>query len=237
MIAQFENPMDLEPKIMEITFKLDRNEYFAACKYSMTRGPVRTRGTYVFCYSTLLIICFLSTFQGRQPFAAKLVWFLFYAIISVGGVFLFTTLFKTYLIRRMLPKSKVDTILCLRRVTLTEHEIIETTPLSETRRSWIGIDRIEETETSLFIFLPTHAFYLIPKRAFRDKQESARFGELARAYLARSASRPIPAHDLDRLDVNLLRRIYPTTQFDDNGMSPVERVFMQPESPRADQRP
>ena len=52
------------------------------------------------------------------------------------------------------------------KITLAEKEIVEATAVNETRRSWAGVDRIEQSKEYIFIYTDPHAAFVIPKRAF-----------------------------------------------------------------------
>ena len=78
------------------------------------------------------------------------------------------------------------------RLVVDERGIIETTPFSETRVLWDGIDNVVEGERQVLIYLGPHAAVIVPKHAFpsalavgafvegmNDLRERAHIGSLA----------------------------------------------------------
>jgi hypothetical protein len=67
------------------------------------------------------------------------------------------------------------------RILVNEDGVIESTAVGESRTSWAGVDRIEQSPDYIFIYTSPSAAHLIPKRAFRDPRETGAFYRLSRA--------------------------------------------------------
>ena len=55
------------------------------------------------------------------------------------------------------------------------------TPFGESRTSWAGVDRVEQDQHNIYIYTSLAAAHVIPKRAFRDPQETDAFYQFSRA--------------------------------------------------------
>jgi hypothetical protein len=66
------------------------------------------------------------------------------------------------------------------KVVLTEDGVFESTAVGESRTSWAGVHRIEQSPQYIFIYTSPAAAHMIPKRAFRDMQEAERFYQLGK---------------------------------------------------------
>ena len=61
---------------------------------------------------------------------------------------------------------------------LTESGLVETTWVGESRSSWVGVDRVEQDESYIYIYMSAIVAHVVPKRAFGAGQADA-FSQLA----------------------------------------------------------
>ena len=66
------------------------------------------------------------------------------------------------------------------RVVLGEDGLRESTAVSESRTTWAGVDRVEQSADYIYIYVSPAAAHVIPKRAFRDTAAAAAFYEFSR---------------------------------------------------------
>jgi hypothetical protein len=66
------------------------------------------------------------------------------------------------------------------RLVLSEDGLAERTVVGESRTSWAGVDRIEQSPEYIFVYTSPIAAHVIPKRAFRNVQEAQAFYEFGR---------------------------------------------------------
>ena len=60
--------------------------------------------------------------------------------------------------------------------------VSEKSAVGESTTNWIGVERIEQDEKYLFIYIGPLQAHIIPKRAFASGQEADEFFELAQSY-------------------------------------------------------
>jgi hypothetical protein len=66
------------------------------------------------------------------------------------------------------------------RVVLSDEGVIESTAVGESRTTWAGIDRVEESDDYIFIYTSPSAAHVIPKRAFSGPEAATFFQEARR---------------------------------------------------------
>ncbi len=109
-----------------------------------------------------------------------------FLVIALPIVFLFQWCLDRFLVRRailqMLKDHKPEKgQLGKHRIVLSEDGVVESTAVGESRTSWAGVERIEQSPDYIFIYTSPVAAHVIPKRAFRDVQEAEGFYQLLRA--------------------------------------------------------
>jgi hypothetical protein len=109
-------------------------------------------------------------------------------IILLFGIISFLFLYSllqmllnhNYIIKWYLKSGKHD--LGKHTVEIDQGGVTEKTAVSASSRSWDGIDRIEENDKYIFLFLSENSAYIIPKRAFSNESTIDAFLASAKNY-------------------------------------------------------
>ena len=101
-------------------------------------------------------------------------------------VFLFQWCLERWLVRRairqLLREERPDKgQLGRHRLVLGEDGLSESTAVGESRTTWAGVDRVEQSPDYIFIYTTPSAAYVIPRRAFKDPQQAEAFLQLSRS--------------------------------------------------------
>ena len=91
-----------------------------------------------------------------------------------------------YSARKLTGEGKNKGLLGGHTITITEEGLTETTEVNESRSSWEGIEKIEENEQYIFIYISAYQAHVIPKCAFASEKGEREFIEQARFYLSGS---------------------------------------------------
>ncbi len=119
---------------------------------------------------TLAIILFLHLFQG--VFALIPIF-----VVLIISFFQFKNLPQTMLksyrksVYRMIAGDKAKRTLGHKKFTMNENEIIFEESLSSSSLQKCDIHKIDETETSIFIFVDEISAIIIPKRVFDNEKD------------------------------------------------------------------
>ena len=184
---------------MEVEYELTHDDFYAFQWRGLYRSASARRArykSYVYWFLGLFLFSILFSF-GPDGF-----------VISLGNLSFLALTFPTvvlvsfYLERRMarrfilqlLKKERPDRgRLGRHKVAITEGGIVESTAVGESRTSWAGVDRIEENRDYIFIYTAPAAAHVIPKRAFRDRQEAEGFYHLSKISKEAAASQELAA--------------------------------------------
>jgi hypothetical protein len=172
---------------MEVEYDLTRDDLFAfhwRASFDSPRGRRIRRWVYAGWLLAIVLFAIVPAI-GPHGFTISQVSFTFIAIafpIAAFGQWLFETTLIRRTIRRMLQDEKPGRgQLGRHRVVLGEQGIVESTEVNESRTSWAGVDRVEQNADYIFIYTSPHAAHMIPKRAFKDLQETDTFYQFAQA--------------------------------------------------------
>jgi hypothetical protein len=166
---------------MEVEYELTPDDLYAF----QWRAAFRRRGRRVYLYWLLVLLLFSALPAiGPDGFVISRANFTFLLI-----AFPVVALAQWYLERRLMRRAILQLLkeekpgkgqVGRHRVVLNEGGVVESTAVGESRTSWAGVDRIEQNPEYIFIYTSPVAAHVIPKRAFRDKQEAEAFYDLSR---------------------------------------------------------
>ena len=122
---------------------------------------------------------------GADGFAISRIYFGF-IFVAVPTVFLFQWCLERVVLRYAIRSLVRDERpgrgqLGRHRVVLSEDGLTESTAVNESRTAWAGVDRVEQSQDYIFIYITPATAHVIPKSAFSDPQEAEAFFRLARS--------------------------------------------------------
>lgn len=179
---------------MQIQFNLTLDDLIAFNQYCVYHSPL-IEGFYAIlrfgipACSVLMVLITPSKEMTWSSWIGYITFLLAFTIVTV--------LVLTYSLRRQLDKQADNVatkILATEkyREALSEHTIsigdfglLETTELKEWYWTWTGVDRIEQDDSYIFIFLKSARAHIIPKRAFTNTEQVMEFYNNAKMLHAR----------------------------------------------------
>ncbi len=85
-------------------------------------------------------------------------------------------------IRHLLKDERPDRgVLGRHRMVLDEDGVRESTAVGESRTTWAGIDRVEQSPEYIYIYTSPAGAHVIPRRAFGDPPKAEAFYQFAQA--------------------------------------------------------
>ena len=173
---------------MDIEYEVTRDDLFAFQWRAVKRSaPVKRskRKAYAILFIALLLVSILPSI-GPDGFDIMRANFAFLAI-SFSIVAVLTWFFDRGLtiraINELIDKEKPGKgLLGKHKIIMNEKEVIESTDVGQSRTSWIGVDRVEQSDEHIFIYTTPHAAHLIPKRSFASGSAAESFWEAAKLY-------------------------------------------------------
>lgn len=163
---------------MELTFKLTEEDYInynvdhSKTSPSMKRSILiqRILGPVIFVIVPFMIIQFtdIPLWYWLLVFGvSSVVWFAFYPRYATWEI--------TRRIKKMLAEGNNENLFNERILVLTNEGITETSSIGETKISWAKIERFEETEDYLYIYVSSVSAHIVPKRVFANTNEQEKF--------------------------------------------------------------
>jgi len=109
-----------------------------------------------------------------------------FIVLTLAFVLLLQWALERWLLRRFLRQMLKDErpgrgALGRHRVVLSDYGVTESTSVNETRTAWAGVDRVEQSQDHVFIYITPASAHVIPKRAFSRPEEAEAFYQLARS--------------------------------------------------------
>ena len=217
---------------MQLTYELEKADLLTFQRHVFKTAPALKKMRRVFLWFLLAFVSFLS-YDPESLFASAAA-FVFYLAIGLCVFWVLTWASNEYLFRKSVPQGKDNGLTGRHQLIIDEHKVVEITSVNEAHHQWKGMDRVEENEQHIYIFIMPQAAHIIPKRAFVDEQQAAQFLATAKELLARAkngaaatarfdrqpitkaASAAVAAADADKM---------PVAYFDERARSPIERVF------------
>ncbi len=176
---------------MQITYELKENDIKAFFDYSLKTNSVVKKlnvFNYLFIFAisywqllyAVLFADFLSFFNWTHFLV-----YLFTGTVTFGFVL---ALSKTiaYVTNRYVGTASAkkhthgDGVLGEHLIKLKENYLVEVTDVNETQNSWKGVDRIEENDDYIFIYISPMNAHIIPKRCFSNQSDASMFYDEAK---------------------------------------------------------
>ena len=178
---------------MEIEYELTKDDLYAfQWRSAFTSSRARRQGwkPYAFLFVFLLLVGLLQSY-GPDGFNFSLLNFAV-LLIAFPIVALTTWLTTRITVRRFINKTLKEEKpergqLGKHKVVLSETGVVESTAVNESSRTWAGIDRIEQNQDYIFIYVAPLQAIIIPKRAFKDATAAEAFLEFSKAKSAGAA--------------------------------------------------
>jgi YcxB-like protein len=178
---------------MEITYNISREDYWQFKKYYLLRRrQMRVAAVVAFLVMALYVALVEWLLNGG----------LWLIVISspllAAGVM--AVVFSRVKRSMMLVPSERGEALGEHYLAIAPEGVVGRTKLSNSLTHWGGILDIVENKGYVFIFVDAHQAHIIPKRAFRGKEDAQAFLDAARSY--REKAQVSPPGLLDRYPVD-----------------------------------
>jgi hypothetical protein len=220
---------------MEITYDLTPEDLTALTWHHSTTSSTMKRYFWVglllpplMCLLVILMLEDLELSALAIPLVFAMAWILSYSYQRRRRV-------NRY-IQRLVREGRNRGTLGPHKMVLEERGLFDSTDVSESRTSWIGIERVEENERYIFLYKSALTAYVVPKRAFNDQRQAQQFFSVAKAFQQRAESTSNQTSDqtdhVKQIEEKKSAFEPPTAHFDDRHLSPVQRLFSDDEQGR-----
>lgn len=105
-------------------------------------------------------------------------WVTIFGIVSVVWFIYYPKYFNwemTRRVKKMLSEGSNENILNRRKIILSDEGILEKSLIGESNVSWNQVDKVEESNEYIYIYISSISAHIIPKRIFKDENEKQMF--------------------------------------------------------------
>ncbi|WP_416825623.1 YcxB family protein [Ectobacillus polymachus] len=163
---------------MRVEYELKEEDFLAFQLYFVKHSKTVQRSLILQRFLIPILFILVSFFISYSTHSPLLSLFLVYFIAAVLWIILWPNYFYGIIRRRtkkMLREGKHTNLLGKCVVTVTEKEIIEESPTERSSVRLALIDKVEENDDYIIIFLNAIKACMIPKRSFPDEQSEKDF--------------------------------------------------------------
>jgi hypothetical protein len=172
-------------ELMEVDYELTRDDLYAFQLRATQVSPVARRARrklYIYLFLAVFLLAIVPAI-GADGFVVSRVSFGFLLIFYplVAGI---TWLLEKRLTRRTILELLKEEVpekgqLGKHKVMLDDSGVLEGTAVGQSRTSWAGINRVEQSPDYIYIYTTPSAAFVIPRRAFAGAREADDFYQFA----------------------------------------------------------
>ena len=142
------------------------------------------------CFALALIACVIRP-ETPLAVAAPL------GILIAAVAIFFNLLFYRYqvnssqkkLVNEMIDEGRNRGMLGRHKLIVEDEYLVEITEVAEGRTMWIGVERVEQDDDYIAIYIGYATAHVIPKRSFRDEEAAQDFFNLVRERIDAASAR------------------------------------------------
>ena len=185
---------DEDARTLEVTFDLHADDVLAFTRHTCQRSRAMgllTKGGYAVILLLMLSGDAIQLWARRlwpwEYLAPVVAWQVLELVLFLSVYYLLLRWVMKFTTLRVTKEGRNEGILCKHRVVIDAESLFESTDVGEQRVKWRGVERVEEGEGHIFIYIGSSTAFIIPKWAFATNRQSEEFFEAARAYQLRAA--------------------------------------------------
>jgi hypothetical protein len=172
---------------MRVQFEITLDDVVAFNRYAIQHSPVFRRNYWIVmgCIPVMALIVALVNSRSWN----SLSFWLPLVAITIVLLIIFPLWYKhenDQTVIKVMRTGKNRGTLGKHTLLISEDGLVETTEVNESRWAWTGIERVEQIEHYIFIFVSSNAAHIIPKRAFASTEEVTQFYNAAKTLLDRA---------------------------------------------------
>lgn len=163
---------------MKLEYNMIKDDYIAFNMHYIETSPTIKRTLLIQQYGVALVFLIIPYFYSRIVGTPMLLSYIVYGAIFLAWILYYPKYFMSITKKRtikMIDEGDNSSIYGMQRITLTDAGIEQESNTGESRTSWSGIERIDETKEYIYIYIGTMNAYLVPNRAFEDDKQREEF--------------------------------------------------------------
>lgn len=172
---------------MQIQYELNLDDV-AAYNWHHSRNSRTANRRYRLLSAWGILLCLFIAFTSTEWRASSRI--IFSIITSAFWLFVYPVLRRKAVerqARRLYSEGKNRDVIGNHILAIDKDGVTEISDVSESHIAWRGVEKIEENDKYVFLYIGSLIAHIIPKRAFLNKQEETEFTQLARTYYSENS--------------------------------------------------
>lgn len=168
---------------MKVEYNLIKDDYIAFNMHHLETSPTVRKTLLIQQYGVAVLFLIIPYFFSRISGTPMLLSYIVYGAIFLAWILYYPKYFIAVTKRRilkMIDESDNSSIYGMQSITLTDTGVEQESNTGESKTSWNGIERIDETKEYIYIYIGAMNAYLVPNRAFDDDAQRAEFLRILR---------------------------------------------------------
>lgn len=168
---------------MKIEYNLIKDDYIEFNMHYIDTSRTVKRTLLIQQYGVGLVFLIIPYFFSKLVGTPMTLSYIVYGAVFLAWILYYPRYFISVTKRRiikMIDENGDSSIYGMQSIALTETGIEQESNTGESRTSWSGIERIDETPEYIYIYIGTMNAYLVPNRAFDDDAQRAEFLKILR---------------------------------------------------------
>jgi hypothetical protein len=176
---------------LKVEFNLTKDDYIAFNMYYLENSATIKRTLFIHRYFVSLVFLVLPFLLAAVSDVPFMIWLVLYGLAFILWIIFYPRYFMSITKKRiikMIDEGKNSHMFGFRSITLTETGVEETKEHGESKTAWSSIEKVEELQDYLYIFVGSLNAYIVPDRAFDNDEQKNEFLQILRGNIAPAAS-------------------------------------------------
>jgi len=167
---------------MQLDYKIDLEDIAAfSVHHARTSKPSRRRVRFSQAFGIFSAFVLVMVWRNWSD-VARVVFFIVFCLLWLIGYPVFYRWAIKRNVRKMYSESQSKGLLGEHTTIIDADGVREKSEVAESRMAWSGIERIEDDGHSVYLYIGPLQAYIIPKRAFRTRDDEETLLQLAQAH-------------------------------------------------------
>lgn len=170
---------------MQIEFDFTKEDYLEYNMHHISTSKTLRRMVLIQQYGLSLVYLIVPFALARFTEIPFVYWMVVFGIVYLFWILFYPRYFKSSARKRidkMVDEGKNTSMFGKHVITLDEDGMLETTAKGESKISWDAVEKVEETDGYIYIYISSVNAYVIPVRAFESEGHRNGFLDTLKKY-------------------------------------------------------
>lgn len=167
---------------MSVDFEMTEVDVVAFHRHQFKTSPQHRKNFWIGLLSFPSLIFVLTFIYSDFSIAATLRFALPVTVIFLPLVYFVQYKSINNTGKRMRALGKNEGVFCRHTISISPDGVHEKTKVNDSQSGWRGIEKVDETDNHVFVYIASNNAHVVPKRYFLNAEEANEFYRLAKHY-------------------------------------------------------